>query len=278
MQERNLRMTALETVCYVAGAGAFSVFIRWLQTMLAYNEENLVDPSVFNILVPAIVLASALMFRSFIKKFKKGRYFIPEDFFEALKNDSKIYSVLRWLIGIIMIVGSVLLLMECEVDREAKFLRILSLGGVLTGIYFPMLLTSANKPHVTKPATPCFLATVPIVFFCFWLITCYKINAINPVLWDYGMEVLTIIVCILSFFYLAGFPYSVQKPWRAMFFAMLGCAMCIMMLADERYMGLQLMYFASAAMQLYCVWVMICNMGQKEKEFNVQPAENADEG
>ena len=76
MHERKLRMTALETVCYVAGAGAFSVFIRWLQTMLAYNEEELVDASVFNILVPAIVLASALMFRSFIKKFKKGRYFI----------------------------------------------------------------------------------------------------------------------------------------------------------------------------------------------------------
>ena len=71
MQERKLRMTALETVCYVVGAGAFSVFIRWLQTMLAYNEENLVDASAFNILVPGIVLASAFMFQSFIKKFKK---------------------------------------------------------------------------------------------------------------------------------------------------------------------------------------------------------------
>ena len=277
MQERKLRMTALETVCYVAGAGAFSVFIRWLQTMLAYNEENLVDASVFNFLVPAIVAASVFMFRGFIKKFKKERYFISEDFFEAFKNDSKVYSVLRWLIGVIMIVGSVLLLMECEVDREVKFLRILSLGGVLTGIYFPMLLTSANKPHVTKPATACFLVTVPIVFFCFWLITCYKVNAINPVLWDYGMEVITLIVCILSFFYLAGFPYSVQKPWRSMFFAMLGCAMCIMMMADERYFGLELMYFASAAMQLYCVWVMICNMGQREKEFNVQPTDSAEQ-
>ena len=276
MHERKLRMTALETVCYVAGAGAFSVFIRWLQTMLAYNEEKLVDRSVFNFLVPAIVVASVFMFRGFIKKFKKQRYFIPEDFFEAFRNDSKIYSILRWLIGGIMIIGSVLLLMECEVDREVKFLRILSLGGVLTGIYFPMLLTSANKPHATKPATPCFLVTVPIVFYCFWLICCYKVNAINPVLWDYAMEVVTLVVCILSFFYLAGFPYSVQKPWHAMFFAMLGCALCIMMMADERYLGQELMYFASAAMQLYCVWVMICNMGQKEKEFNVQPIDEAE--
>ena len=70
MHERELRMTALETVCYVAGAGAFSVFIRWLQTMLAYNEEGLVDASVFNFLVPAIVAAAALLFRGFVNIFK----------------------------------------------------------------------------------------------------------------------------------------------------------------------------------------------------------------
>lgn len=276
MHERKLRMTALETACYVAGAGAFSVFIRWLQTMLAYNEDNLVDSSVFNFLVPAIVVASIFLFRSFIKKFKKERYFISEDFFEAFRNDSKVYSVLRWLIGIIMIAGSVLLLMECEVDREAKFLKALSLIGMVTGICFPILLTSADKPHVTKPGTVCFLASVPVVFFCFWLVTCYKINSINPVLWDYGMEIITLIVCILSFFYLAGFPYAVQKPWRAMFFAMLGCAMCIMMLADEKYMGMKLMYLGAASMQLYYVWVMICNMGQNEKEFRVQPENNTE--
>lgn len=277
MLERKLRMTALETSCYVAGAGAFSVFIRWLQTMLAYNEEKLVDRSVFNLLVPAIIIASIFLFRGFIKKFQKERYFVSEDFFEAFKNDSKIYSVLRWLAGIIMIVGSVMLLMECEVDREAKFLRILSFGGVMTGIYFPLLLASANKPHVTKTATTCFLTAFPIVFYCFWLITCYKENAINPVLWDYATEIFTLIVCIMSSFYIASFPYSVQKPWRAMFFAMLGCALCIMMMADDRYMGMKLMYFGSAAMQLYYVWVMICNMNQKEKEFNVQPTYNAEQ-
>ena len=271
MHERKLRMTALETVCYVAGAGAFSVFIRWLQTMLAYNDEGLVDSSVFNFLVPAIAVASAILFRSFIKKFQKERYFINEDFFEAFKNDSKVYSVLRWLVGIIMIVGSLMLLMECEVDREAKFLRVLAGLGVLSGIAFPILLESANKPHVTKPGTICFLSALPIVLFCFWLVTCYKINAINPVLWDYSMEVITIVICILSFFYMAGFPYSVQKPWRAMFFAMLGCSLCIMMMADERYMGMELMYLGSAAMQLYYVWVMICNFAQKEKEYQVQP-------
>ena len=267
-------MIALETVCYVAGAGAFCVFIRWLQTMLAYNEAKLVDSSVFNILVPAIIIASGLLFNGFIKKFKKERYFLSEDFFVTFKNESKIYSVLRSIIGAVMVVGSVMLLMECEVDREAKFLRILAIGGVITGICFTVLLASANKPHVTNRTTICFLSTVPVAFYCFWLITCYKINAINPVLWDYGMEIVALIVCILSFFNLAGFPYEVQKPWKAMFLAMLACALCLMMVADERYMGMEFMYIGGAAMQLYLVWVMICNMGQNEKEYKVQPEDN----
>lgn len=271
MHERKLRMRALETSCYVAGAGAFSVFIRWLQTMLAYNDERLVDGSIFNFLVPAIAVAAAFLFRYFIKKFKRERYYIPEDFFEAFKNSGKVYTVLRWLICAVMVLGSLMLLMECEVDKETSFLRVLSLMGAAAGLSFPILVTSANKPHVTKPSTTCLLASVPIIFYSFWLITCYKINAINPVLWDYAMEVFTLIVCILSFFYLAGFAYDVLKPWRAMFFAMLGCAMCVMMMADERYLGMQLMYLAGAAMQLYFVWIMICNMGQKEKEFKVQP-------
>ncbi len=271
MYERKMRMRALETCCYVAGAGAFSVFIRWLQVMLAYDDAQLVDSSIFNVLVPLIVIAAALLFRGFIKKFQKERYYISEDFFETFKNSGKVYTVLRWLICAIMVVGSLMLLMECEVDKEAEFLRILSLMGAVLGFSFPLLVTSANKPHVTKSSTLCLLTTIPVIFYCFWLITCYKINAINPVLWDYAMEVFTLIVCILSHFYIAGFAYDVIKPWRAMFFAMLGCAMCVMMMADERYMGMQFMYLASAAIQLYYVWVIICNMKQKEKEYKVQP-------
>lgn len=270
MHEKKMQKTALETLCYVVGAGAFSVFIRWLQTMLAYNEDGLVDRSILNLLVPAIIIASAAVFYSFVKKFDKQRYFVREEFFEALRNDGRIYSILRWLMGIVMVAGGVLLLAQCEVDKEAKFLRILSLLGILTGVCFPLLLSMANKPHVTNLSACCVLGAVPIIFFCFWLVTCYKINSINPVLWDYSLEIITIIVDILAFFYLAGFQFSVVNTKRALFMSMMGAAMSIMILADSRYMGMQLMYAAAAAMLLYCVWVFIVNMGQKEKEFKVQ--------
>ena len=52
-----MRKKPLEITCYVAGAGAFGVFFRWLQDMIAFNELGLVDRSVFNYLVPLFVLA-----------------------------------------------------------------------------------------------------------------------------------------------------------------------------------------------------------------------------
>lgn len=57
-----LQKKALEITCYVCGAGAFSVFIRWLQTMLAFNEDGLVDSSIFNVLVPLMVIIAGTSF------------------------------------------------------------------------------------------------------------------------------------------------------------------------------------------------------------------------
>ena len=52
-----MKKEALEKTCYVGGAGAFGVFLRWLQTQVAFNDEGLPDASVFNVLVPLSILA-----------------------------------------------------------------------------------------------------------------------------------------------------------------------------------------------------------------------------
>lgn len=271
---RDLQKKALEICCYVCGAGAFSVFIRWLQFMQAFNEDGLVDKSVFNFLVPAIVIASALLFVRIIDGLRRDRYYIPEDFYEALKNQGRIYTAIRWALGLIMVVGSVMLLVSSETDKNADILKLLSALGVVNGFCFPLLLSCANKPHVANRGMVCFCAFVPILFFCVWLVACYMINAINPVVWGYGLEIITIIIAMLAFFRVAGFAFGVMKPWRCMFFVMLGADICIMAIADERYMGMQLMFFAAAMMQAMYVWLMICNLQRGEK----QPEQHPNDG
>ena len=260
------RKRALEISCYVVGAGAFGVFVRWLQVMMAFNEEGLVDKSFFNFAVPAFCIAAALVFLRFVDRLRLQRFYLPEDFYSALRNEHKLFTLLRWVIGLVMSVGGLMLLISAEVDKNAEFLQILAVLGIINGLLFPFHLTSANKPHAAAPAMSCFCAFWPILVFCFWLICTYKINAINSVLWAYGPEIITHIIVINAFYYVAGFSFGKPNPWRCMFFCMMGAALCIMVIADERYMGMQLMYGATAAMLTMYNWIMLENLRQHDEE------------
>jgi hypothetical protein len=272
-RENRIKMNkrALEITCYVGGAGAFSVFIRWLQTMQAFNEQGLVDKSFWNVGVPLIIFATAFMVLRFIDRARNMRYYLPEDFFQALSNPGKAFTIVRWAVGAVMTAGAVLLLMESETDKDAGFYLVLALLGIVNGLVYPVLLTAANKPLASRPSLVCFCAFVPILFFSVWLITCFRVNSINSVLWSYGLEIITIIVALLAFYHMAGFAFNSADPWRSMFFAMQGSAMCIMIMADERYMGLEIMYLGSALMLLLYNWIMITNLRQRPKEQKEQP-------
>lgn len=271
MEKYLMRKRALEICCYVAGAGAFGVFVRWLQVMMAFNEEGLVDKSFFNFALPLFCIAAALMFLRFVDKLRLERYYLPEDFYEALRNEHVIYTVLRWLCGFVMSVGGVMLLISAETDKNADVLQILAGLAIVNGLLFPLHLTSANKPHAAVPKLSCFCAFWPILVFCMWLVATYKINAINSVLWAYAPEIITHIVVINAFYHIAGFAFGKANPWRSLFFCMMGCALCILVIADERYMGMQLMYGSTAAMLLLYTWIMISNLLRREKEQEEQP-------
>ena len=75
-----MQKKALELSCYVAGAGAFGVFLRWLQVMIAFNDQGLVDRSAFNVLVPAFVIAAAVVFLRFLNQDERNHLYVPDDF------------------------------------------------------------------------------------------------------------------------------------------------------------------------------------------------------
>ena len=134
----------LEISCYVAGAGAFGVFFRWLQDQLAFDENGLNERSVFNLLVPAMVIASALVFRHFIRAMQDKRIAPPNDFCKALYNPGKLFTILRWVAGLVMIAGAVVLMMTTETDPNVNMIRVVCLLAALSGLAFPLVLGQAN--------------------------------------------------------------------------------------------------------------------------------------
>ena len=84
-----IQMRALETCCYVIGAGAFGVFIRWLQNVAGTNEEGLYNNSVWGVLVPLILIAGAFVFIGMVRKLNKDRLYIDADHAERSGYRSK---------------------------------------------------------------------------------------------------------------------------------------------------------------------------------------------
>ena len=250
----------LEVSCYALGAGAFGVFFPCMQLQLAYNSEGLPGKSVWNFFVVLLIAACAGIFWYFVRRNEKAGLAVPDDFFTALSNPGKLHALFRWGIGVIMVAGSLLLFLTCELDMNATFLRVLSVFGAITGICFPFLLVCANKPHVTKNGTITLLSFLPLLFFATWLLTSYKQNSINPIAWDYVVEVLTIIVDLFAFFRIAGFAYGVPDAKKSMFLCMWGAMLSLMCLADNRYLGQQVMFFATALMLTMYNWILFANL------------------
>ena len=272
-----MQKKSLEVSCYVCGAGAFGVFFRWLQDQMAFDDAGLAERSVFNYLVPLLILAAALLFNRFIEQAKSEKLYIPRDYCQALRNEGKLYTLARWVCGLVMVLGGVLLVSSCETDKDAKLMFILAGLAIASGLCYPLLLASANDKYgkLRHPTLASAGATLPVLMFALWLIICYKQNALNSVLWSYLIEMASVIVALLAFFRAAGFAFGAVKSWPTLFNIMLGVMMCIMSLADERYMGMHVIMLGAALQLLMYVWVLIKNMQKKQlKPREEQPSQD----
>ena len=272
-----MQKKSLEVSCYVCGAGAFGVFFRWLQDQMAFDDAGLAERSVFNYLVPLLILAAALLFNRFIEQAKSEKLYIPRDYCQALRNEGKLYTLARWVCGLVMVLGGVLLVSSCETDKDAKLMFILAGLAIASGLCYPLLLASANDKYgkLRHPTLASAGATLPVLMFALWLIICYKQNALNSVLWSYLIEMASVIVALLAFFRAAGFAFGAVKSWPTLFNIMLGVMMCIMSLADERYMGMHVIMLGAALQLLLYVWVLIKNMQKKQlKAREEQPSQD----
>lgn len=264
--DRRRRMNrCIASCCYVAGAGAFGTFIRWLQVQTAFTEDGLADRSFFNLLLPLFVLGCIFAFRHLLRQRERERLVLPESLHGALQNSKPYFAVARWVIGLMMCAGALLLFSESASDKNESIVKILAVTAFFSGLSFPLLLSAANWESRRPPLCRLY-ATMPVLMFCVWLITCYKTNAINSEGWSYVVELLAIIAALLGFFRMAGFAFGVADTEKSMFYAMMGGTMCIVALADERHTGMQIIFIASALMLgMYCA-VMTNNLKEKEKK------------
>ena len=254
---------SLELTCYVCGAGAFGVFFRWLQVMMAFDEAGLNEKSAFNVLVPVLVLASAWLFMRFINQIRAERLYVDNDFCEALYNPGKLFTAARWAAGGIMALGALVLFMAAETDVDSELLRVLAILAFVSGVTFPVVLGNANYEELARVAALRFFMLVPVLTYSLWLIISYKQNSYNSVPWDYAIEMVAIISAILAYFRVMGFAFFVPDGRKCMFAVMMCCMLSIMNLADERYFGMQMIVLGTAVQMALYNWVLVMNLKKR---------------
>lgn len=264
-----MRNKPLELCLYVAGAGAFGVFLRWLENQLAFNEAGLADPSAFHVIVPAFLIACFLVFRHFLQDIDRKHYYVPEEFTKALYSPVQLHTILSVLAGVIMAFGGLLLFAKSETDPFVVMLRVLAGLALLSGIAFPLVLLEARREQ-PRFGLLCLLMILPVFTFAVWLILSYRNNAINSVPLAYGLDMLTAILSMVASFYLAGFAFGAADSRRALLFSMLSGSVCLMSLADERYLGMELILLATGGQMLLYVWILLRNLQEKERSVVVK--------
>ena len=269
---------SLEITCYVCGAGAFGVFFRWLQVMMAFDEHGLNEKSAFNVLVPLIIIVSAWLFNRFINQIRAEKRYVDNDYCEALFNPGKIFAIVRWTAGVLMMIGALVLFVAAETDVDSELLRILAILAFVSGASFPVVLGAANYDELAHVAMLRLFTLLPVLMYSLWLIVSYKQNSYNSVPWDYAIEMLSIIVAILGYFRVMGFAYFVVDGKKIMFAVMMCAMLSIMSLADSRYMGMQIIIMGTAIQMALYNWILIMNLKRRKPRSADESAPVIDEG
>jgi len=269
---------SLEITCYVCGAGAFGVFFRWLQVMMAFDEAGLNEKSVFNLLVPAIILGSAWLFRRFVNQIQAERLYVHPDYCEALFNPGKLFTAARWLGGAVMTVGALVLFVAAETDVDSELVRILAILAFCSGVTYPVVLGAANYEELGHVSMLRLFMLLPVLTYSLWLIISYKQNSYNSVPWDYAIEMLSIIAAMLAYFRVMGFAYFVADGKKCMFAVMMCAMLSIMNLADSRYFGMQMIILGTAIQMALYNWVLIMNLKKRERKKAAEEEPAVDEG
>ncbi len=264
LEEYRSGKKSLELSCYIAGAGAFGVFLRWIQLQLAFNELGLADRSILHAVLILFVLAGAGLFLYFIQRYEKERLYLPDEFSAAFSNNGKLYLAIRILSGLILCAGAVLLFMQTDLDKNSSDYKILAVFAILAGISFPLWLGSANRNPTPNPWFLCATGFFPMLFYAAWIVICYKLNTINSVIWSYVVELAAVAASMFAFFRLGGYVFGKPKWKHTLFTCMFAAMLCITALADERYLGLQVFFIATAAELLLCSWIMVTNFRKGE--------------
>ena len=252
-----MRKTAITVAVTNLVLGIFGAFLRWLQNANAYEAETgciipwhgtTVVLVIYCVLAVAAILALDLLWL---------RRYTGDGNIAALRSASRLPAVLSWVFGVVFALCACVLMFASAYSRYPLALRLLGAFGILAGLSFPFL---PGKQDGSGRALGRAAATTVTLFYCFWLVCCWRSHSANPAVWVFVMEILAVASGTVAFYYIAAFHYGAAHSGRALPAVQLAVLFHMVTLFDERDTVQGLMLLLCIGMLLLLEFLLIENL------------------
>ncbi len=260
-----MRKTALTLTISTLVLGIFGAFLRWLQNMNAFEKETgfpipgAGTTVVFVIYTLLVVAAFIVVTLVWLGRFDRGA-----DAKRALRCESIIPMIFGWVLCAAFAAASCFLLFSAAHSRYPLGQRLFGAFGILAGISIPFLFgrkgSSAAGP-VGRTAS-----VVITLFYCFWLVFCYKLHSEEPILWKHAPEILAVAAATVAFYFITTYFFSAGHSGRALITVQLGIYLNIATLFEERGTAMNVLFGVTSAALLLLEYLLIANMKETHNE------------
>lgn len=245
-------------------AGIFGFFLRWLQTINGFEENGLAIPGAATAIVFAAYSVLAVLVFALVVRFALRKNELSPKAAEALHVPNVLHVAAMWAVAALMAIACLVLMFGSDYARFPTMQRMMAALGIFSALCLPFMLN--RKAEGDDKGVGAIASLLPILFGCLWLVTAYRVESENPVLWSYVIEILAIIGVTMSFYYLAAFFYGRSKPGRCLVMLQTTVYLCLCTLMDEHSGAEKLLFGAVAAALLVFQFVLMCNLREKERK------------
>lgn len=256
-----MQKTALTLTVSTLVLGIFGAFFRWLQTMNAFDAETgfpirgAGTTVVFVIYSILAIAAFAVVTLGWLRRFDGGTGAA-----RALRCGSILPFALAWVLCAAFAAASCLLLFSAAQSRYPMTQRVFGACGILAGLSMPFLFGKKGGSGAGSMGRGA--ASLITLFYCFWMVFCYKLNSEDPILWNFAPEILAIIAATVAFYFIATYYFDAGHTGRTLLAVELGVYLSITTIFDERSTAGNVLLGVTAALLLLLEYLLIENLSE----------------
>ena len=260
-----MRKIALTLTVSTLVAGVFGAFLRWLQTMNAFDKETGFPIPGAGTTV-AFVLYSVLAAAAFfvVTLVWLGRFGRGTDAERALRCDSVFPLAAGWVLCAAFTAASCILLFTAAQNRYPLGRRLFGAFGILGGLSIPFLFGKKDASGAGPLGRGA--STVLTLFYCYWMVFTYKLDSEDPILWHYAPEILAVAAATAAIYFITAHFYGAGHGKRTLIAVQLGVYLNVCTLFDERETALNVLLGITAALLLLLEHLLIANLTEPREE------------